>query len=208
LKPINGQDYLMLLTRDTRETKSKGFQLVHGVGGARLLPEEGRQAFVEAVTRMAAIQGLHDDTRVWQELRRMLEDTNPLLLETALTQYEKFRRAGPDELPMLQPLLDHPRAEVRAAAARVIGGVAGGGQPIPPELASELVGELTARARRDDVIAVRVAATSALAGFRSASVSELLHAIALDDPDQVVRLEAQKVLYERGAAEPPAPRPN
>lgn len=210
VKPVSGQSFLMLLAPPTLDSKKRKavHHLVHGVGGAREIPEEGRQVFVAALTRMAAVQALKSDTLAWQEFRRMLEDTNPLLVETALQMYEKFRRAGPQELPILRPLLDHPRPALRAAAARVIGIVAARPGTIPQEQSAQIVGELVARARRDDDILVRVAATGALAGFSSRTVDELLHTIAEDDPDQAVRLEAQKTLYERGTIDPPPARVN
>jgi len=63
---------------------------------------------------------------------------------------------------------------------------------------SVVIGELTSRARRDDDAHVRRTATAALAALPDNGISETLRAIAHDDPDQDVRFEAERAVYERG----------
>ena len=56
---------------------------------------------------------------------------------------------------------------------------------------------LIGSARRDESVAVRVAATEALGGFSGPAVRAILEEIAASDPDQAVRFAAEKLLYNR-----------
>ena len=62
---------------------------------------------------------------------------------------------------------------------------------------SEIVAELTGRARRDDDPAARREAVAALAPLPDAGIDETLGTIAQDDPDQNVRFEAAKSAFQR-----------
>jgi HEAT repeat protein len=64
----------------------------------------------------------------------------------------------------------------------------------------EVVAELTGRARRDDDVSVRRAATNALSALSDPGIGETLRAIAQDDPDQDVRFDAEKAIFERSQA--------
>lgn len=208
LAPRIGLRYLLLLEPvEARKKRATSLhRLVHGVAGAREIPAEGGQAFLDAVRRMVAVQEIKDDGRTWQALEGMLEDTNPLLVRTALDLYEKFRRATPVHLPLLRPLLDHPDPALRAGSMRLIAQVQSTRGPLPEEDRVILVGELASRARRDAVIEVRVAATAALAAFPGSHVEDLLREVAREDPEQAVRFEAQKSLFERNGGEASRPR--
>jgi hypothetical protein len=199
LKLDAGESFLFLLV--PREVKKAGapptFDLVRGVEGVRELPAEGREAVLGAVRRFVAIQDLDDDRLVWHELAGMLEETHPILVQTALDQFLKFRRGELEQVGSLLPLLDHPSHQLRERTARLIRQilVQHRGEEIPDR--QVLRNELVARARRDGNVGVRMAATEALDGFDDDVVIDILGEIAERDPDQNVRYTAEKIVYER-----------
>ncbi len=194
-----GESYVLLLvplaTRDPDGQST--FELIRGVRGAREVPPEGSGPFLDAIERFARLQDQRDDRVTWRHLAKMIEETNPILIQTALDQFLKFRRGEPRLLGSLRPLLDHPAPELRERTARLIGQVLmrNGETPIPD--VGMLQNELVARARRDDAIPVRVAAVQALDHLDSDTVQVILEEIARDDPDQTVRYAAEKLMYDR-----------
>jgi HEAT repeat protein len=134
----------------------------------------------------------------------MIEETNPLLVETSLALFVKFRRADSSLLPSLRPLLDHPRDDFRTQAIVVIGQILERRGGVEGDDNSGLLAEIVGRARRDASVPVRAAATRALGAIRGPSMDEVLQEIARDDPEQAVRYEAERLLYERGAKRPAA----
>lgn len=199
LRLEKGKAYLALLEpaaiRDRR--RASHYDVVRGVLGVREVPVEGAPAFLDAAERLAQVQGLKEDSQAWHAFGQMLEDTNALLVETALGMFLKFRRGAPSLLPALHPLLDHPRPDLRAAAAALIGQILERRSgPTRPEQA-DLVSDLIRRARRDPSIEVRVAATVSLGCVQDRAPLEVLHEIAREDPEQAVRYAAERVLYER-----------
>jgi HEAT repeats len=199
LKLEKGSGYLLLL-----EASSKGknepnpvFDLVRGVQGARPLPVEGRPALVDAATKLGSIQERKSDELLWESLPSFLEDDNPHLVNAALELYLKFRRESVDLVPRLEPLLESPRPTVREQSVELLGRLLARTSPAELPSRSVIVGELTGRARRDDVASVRAAAAAALAPLADPGIDETLRAIARDDADQFVRFAAEKSLYER-----------
>jgi hypothetical protein len=199
LKLTQEEAYLLLLS--PRAVKARDalptFDLARGIGGVRELPAEGREALLGAVRRFVEVQDLDDDRLVWRELAGMLEETHPILVQTALDQFLKFHRGELEHLASLRPLLDHPSHQLRERAARVIGQIVleRRGAEIPD--GRLLRNELVARARRDGQVSVRMAATEALGAFEGDAVVAILREIADDDPDQDVRYAAEKAVYDR-----------
>lgn len=199
---VKGRAYLLLLAPSRRAKKEPYpvFDLVRGVAGAKVLPPEGGAATIVAISRLAAVQERKDDAFLWASLPDFLEDENPVLVDAALDLYVKFRRETVALLPVVAPLLQNPRPDVRSRAALVLGRIllraGAAGLPERPEVIAELGG----RARRDDDVTVRREATVALAGLPDAGIDETLRAIAREDPDQVVRFEAEKSVFERSRA--------
>jgi hypothetical protein len=194
-----GRQYLLLLKPSSRSTKRPHplFDLVRGIGGARELPAEGSAAFVDAATRLAQIQERKSDELLWKSIPGFLEDPNPVLVDASLELVVKFRRESVAWLPILAPLLESPRPDVRRRATIVIGRILlrTGAEAVPER--GSLVGELIGRARRDDDPEVRRAATAALAALPDPGIDETLRTISQDDSDQDVRFEAEKALFER-----------
>ena len=196
-----GQSYVLLLVGDPDGRPT--FDLIRGVRGAREVPPEGAGPFLDAIERFARLQDQADHSATWRQLAAMVDETNPILVETALDQFLKFRRGEPHLLGSLRPLLDHPDPELRERTARLIGQVLmrHDRESIPD--VGTLQDELVARARRDDAIPVRVAAVQALDRLDSRTVQEILEQIARDDPDQTVRYAANMLLYDRRERQEP-----
>ena len=201
-----GRAYLLLLKPSKRGKNEPYpvFDLVRGVRGGRELPLEGSAATLTAVARLAEVQARNNDAFLWSTLPDFLQDENPVLVDAALDLYVKFRREAVTLVPIVQPLLEHPRPDFRRRAALVLGRILVRAAIADVPERPRVVAELTGRARRDDDVSVRREATAALAGLPDAGIAETLRAIARDDPDQGVRFEAEKSLFERSQA--PAPK--
>jgi len=194
--------YLLLLKAAPRtsDPSHPTFELVRGVQGARPLPAEGRPATLDAARKLAALQERNDDELLWSSLPAFLEDDNPVLVDATLDLFVKFRRGDATLVPVLEPLLDHPNPDVRDRSILLLGRILARLGPADLAERSVVVGEITSRARRDDDPRVRRTATAALAALPDAGIDEALRAIARDDPDQDVRFEAERAVYERGLA--------
>jgi len=199
VKLTRGESYLLLLEpREVKKVRAlPTYDLARGVEGVRELPAEGRTALLGAVERFVEVQDLDDDRVVWHRLGLMLEETHPILVQTALDQFLKFRRGELEHMESLRPLLDHPSHQLRERTARLIGQIVVREPDGEIPDARLLRNELVARARRDGNVSVRMAATEALGGFEDDSVLEILEEIAERDPDQNVRYAAEKIAYER-----------
>jgi hypothetical protein len=194
--------YVLLLTPSRRGKPDDlpAFDLVRGVRGVRELPAEGSDAILDALSEFIAIQDLNDFGSVWTRSRELLGSRNPIILETILEQYAKFRRGAPDLLPVIGPLLDHPRSSIRTKTAWLIGQILEElGSENDPE-AKPMLPPLIGMARRDPVVEVRVAATEALGMLQGPSTRTVLEEIAEDDPDQAVRYIAERILLDRRSA--------
>ena len=101
----------------------------------------------------------------------------------------------------LEPLLDHPRSTIRERAADVMGLVFNDLGSEQVEGVAEFQPALMALARRDPTVEVRIAATRALGAVRGTRTTAMLEEIAADDPEQVVRYHAQRLLLEHRLAE-------
>ena len=199
LRLEEGTRQLWLLRRE-EDRRSEGpplFEIVRGVEGTRDLPAEGEAPWIEAVERLVAVQALRDEFAAWKAFRGMLEETNPLLIETALDLFAKFRRSRPDLLPLLLPLFDHPRPALRERSARLLGQIAEDDRSGDALEASGALPVLYGAARRDPSAAVRAAATAAVGHVRARGSDEVLAEIAREDPEQAVRYEAERILFDR-----------
>jgi hypothetical protein len=207
LELAKGRIYLLLLT--PLASKQTGppprFSLVRGISGAREVPFEGSDLHLDALARFGAIQALREDERVWEGVRGLLDDENPLVVHTALDLLLKYRRGRADDSTRIRELLAHPRADIRELSARALGRLLASSRTTDAAERVALFGDLAARARRDESVPVRVAATESIAVTGAPGVEDLLREIAREDPDQAVRYVAQRALYERkidGAAPP------
>jgi len=198
LNLYEGGTYLLLLEPGPRTSKGDTtYVLARGIEGAREVPAEGAELLFDALRMFVETQDLKNDSRIWVGLEAMLEGTNPLVLEAALEQFQKFRRGDPELLLTLLPLLAHPEAQIREDTARLIGQIVQrhSGDEIPE--GAQLFGELVGSARRDPAANVRVWATWSLGRFPDPSSDVVLEEISESDPEQEVRYAAEKILAER-----------
>jgi hypothetical protein len=195
-------DFLLLLEEAYIREKDgkKIYTLVRGVHGVRSLPAESEEVWLRAVERFVEIHQMDSEAQAWRELTMMLEENDPLMLETALQEFTKFRRGDSELLLTVLPILDHPSPLLRQKSTVLIGQILERkrGEEIP-ELDAVRT-EVIARARRDEAVEVRVAATEVLAIFAGDEIDTVLEQISDDDPDQDVRYAAQMGLLERRQA--------
>lgn len=192
--------YMLLLKPAADPGAPMSYELVRGVNGARKVPEEGAPAVLAAVERFAEVQGVRDDAQQWHAFAMMLEETNPIVIQTALDQYLKFMRGTPELALRVRPLLRHPRPDVRASALELSGSLL---ERYPHDDFSDLQGlemEIIGLARRDPSAEVRVAGVMALKGLADARVDAIWEEISRDDPDQHVRYTAERLRYEHAQA--------
>jgi hypothetical protein len=203
LKLGANKKYMLLLRPDPPKDPDgeMSYELIRGVYGAREVPREGASAFLDAAERFARVQAVNDDSQQWHSFDVMLEELNPILIQTALEQYLKFRRGAPDVVPRVRPLLHHPRPDVRQAALALSGFLL---ERFPPSEFPDVKGlemDIIALARRDPAAEVRLEATLALRGLADDSVNQIWEEISNDDPDQHVRYTAERLLYEHEQAQ-------
>jgi HEAT repeat protein len=127
----------------------------------------------------------------------MLEETNPVLLRTALDEYLRFRRGDPELTLSLRPILFHPDPGFRRDAVRIIEQIVERHPRADFPEVTALRGELVSRATRDSDEEVRIAAIQTLGAFDHDEVDEVLAEIAREDPEQTVRFTAERILLER-----------
>lgn len=193
-----GERWVLLLApgQPSGEGEPPMFELVRGVDGARPLPAEGSAALLRALRSFDELRSM-GEVEGWLRLRDMLTDTDPMLIDTALQMHLKFRRGDAELFSDLRPLLDHPEPQIRERALALIEQLLSRlGEPQPAER-ERLQSELVARARRDPLAEVRIAATAALDRLPGDSVLAVLDEIAEADPDQLVRYAAAARAYER-----------
>lgn len=194
-----GADYLLLLRPQRARRGQTIYELARGVEGARPLPPEGAEVWVEAARQLAEVQDRNDEEATWAAFEQMLASDNPILLDTVLELFAKFRRAEPRLLPRLRKLFAHPRPDLRRRALLVAGdAIRGRPEEALPD-PEPLLGDIAGRARGDDRSDVRAAAVEALADFPGTRAEALLRQIAREDPEQEVRYRAERALYERAA---------
>ncbi len=189
--------YILLLQEvAAKADQPRTFELVRGVHGAREVPSEARKPFFEAAKLFTQIQDADDHDLAWHRLEMMLEEVNPLLIETALQQYHRYRRGKPELLPTIRPLLEHPRPGIRTAAFDLIGFILERYPRDAIDDRDEIEAEIIGHARDDPSVAVRIAATGALGPLRAPGIESVVEEISLEDPDQEVRYAAEVLLYQ------------
>jgi len=203
LRLLHGERYLLLLDQDpTGRKRWPLYRLVRGVDGAKELPPEGEEALLDALRTFLELHEIEDHDRLWERHSDLLESVNPIVLRTVLEQYVKFRRGLPELVPSILPLAAHPAPDVRAGAVTLIGQIYQDEATGQEQEETAIEGELIALARRDPVVDVRIAATIAVARLPGEGALRVLQQISLEDPDQLVRYTAQKLLLEATGNEP------
>ena len=179
------------------------FRLVGGATGKIDLPKEGAPATLDAVRRLAAIQGLADIHQIWAAQRQLIHENNPYLIEAGFAQILKFRLGNPEMVPTLLEYLDSRDDAFRRAALQVQAQIFRKSQRRGEPLGNEdhVVARLLTVTSEDPTPGVRVAAVQALHAYGRPDVVAALEQVAREDPSQDVRYEATVSAYRlsRGA---------
>jgi hypothetical protein len=173
-----------------------------GGSDARIpLPAEGAEALVEAARQIVALQDADNPSTTTAELARWLAGANPWLIDIALDQVARLGLADRDVAPALLLRSRDASPMRRTKAVQAIGVALARGRLVSRGAARDpLAGEddviqaawetVVRLARTDPEVEVRQAAIRELARRPTAKTTEILSAIARDDPDQTVRYEA------------------
>ena len=189
--------YILLLEEvPAKADQPRTFELIRGVHGAREFPAEGSAPVLDAARLFTQIQDADDHDLAWHRFEMMLEEVNPLLIETARQQYRRYLRGDPDLLPTVRPLLEHPRPAIRTAALELLEWILRRHPGDAIDDRDEIEAEIIGHARGDPAVAVRIAATEALGPLRRPGIESVVEGISLEDPDQDVRYAAEVLLYE------------
>jgi hypothetical protein len=205
------EDILFLHRPDWKKPSAKNadvFELLHGRRGRLLLPPEGSGIYLEAVRRLGAIVRQDPSDQV-ESLRRFLGSENPFLREAALAEVGRLGALTVVDLPALIHLIADPSAGLREKSLdqiRVVLHAANGDEGDGGEDPRRALEAARERARNDPDEKVRAAAVRTMSAWKHhEDVVPDLKAIAGIDPSQLVRYEAQRVLFLWGGIQAPAP---
>lgn len=173
------------------------FVLVKGIQGKESVPPEGQAAFLEAIRRFAAIQQLGSQLAIWDAARGLLEEDNPFLVEAGFEQVLKFRLADERMVPVVLRHLEGPSVPFREQAARTLGQVLEESRRTDSILETEdhVRDLLLHKAMNDDSETVRVESIKALEASWDDALVPSFEQIALEDPSQAVRYQAERAIY-------------
>ena len=180
------------------------FILFKGPDGKMSLPREGRQVWIDATRRLAEVAAIKDSQPLFDALRALVAEENPLLVEIGLRQVHKHRLADESLVPRVLEMVRRPDGRFRAEAL---------------DLASDLLRNPPREARplseRDHLlslasaildeapeVATRRAAVRLLASDGTPAARAKLEAISAADPSQDVRYEAALAVYRLMQAQP------
>lgn len=205
------EDILFLHRPDWKKPSAKNadlFELLHGRRGRLRLPAEGSGVYLEAVRRLGAIARQDPSDQV-ENLRRLLGSENPLLRQSALAEVGRLRALSVADLPALIHLAADPSAELREKSleqVRIVLRGADGEEGEGGEDRRRALETARERARNDPDEKVRAAAVRTMSAWNHhEDVVPDLKAIATIDPSQLVRYEAQRVLFLWSGSQAPAP---
>jgi hypothetical protein len=204
--PDGDESILLLMPSVNAEGQPHGFdrfRLVGGIAGKIDLPKEGAPATINAVRRLASIQGLADIHQIWAAQRQLIHENNPYLIEAGFAQILKFRLGNPEMVPTLLEYLDSRDDGFRQAALQVQAQIFRKSQSRGEPLGNEdhVVARLLTVTSEDPTPGVRVAAVQALHAYGRPDIVAALEQVAREDPSQDVRYAATVSAYRlsRGA---------
>jgi hypothetical protein len=209
---FDGQEEILFLVRNPRQKKKEKyrdlFDLYRGARGRITPPAEGSGIVIEALDKLVSLTRADPLTQI-DGLLDLLRTRNLFLLEAALDEIIRLRAATPAAYSDLVALLGQPSPRIRARALRSIEQIFASGQieevalGIGPELARSTLGAVIERARNDEEPEIRVRAVAAMAAWpHKSEIESGLAAIAVNDPSQMVRYEAERSLYYLGSSPP------
>jgi hypothetical protein len=205
------EDILFLHRPDWRKPSAKNadvYELMHGRRGRLPLPAEGSGIYIDAVRRLGPITK-QDPVAQVESLRSLLVSENPFLREAGLAEVGRLAALTTTDLPVLLRLASDRSAGMREKSLDqiriVMKAAAGQGDGGEEELRRALEAARE-KARNDPDEHVRAAAVRTMSAWsHHEDVIPDLKAIAGIDSSQLVRYEAQRVLFIWGGSSGPAP---
>jgi hypothetical protein len=205
------EDVLFLHRPEWKKPSAKNadvFELLHGRRGRLLLPAEGSGIYLETVRRLGSIVKQDPSDQV-ESLRRLLGSENPFLREAALAEISRLRALTVADLPALIHLIGDASAGLREKSLeqiRIVLHAAEGEEADGGEERRRALEAARERARNDPDEKVRAAAVRTMSAWNHhEDVVPDLKAIAAIDTSQLVRYEAQRVLFIWNGIQAPAP---
>jgi len=195
-----GEQALLFLRKFTKEDgetpEGDLYTLMWGAQGKETLPEEGRQAMVEAATELAAVLALTDLDEQGRRLKEAVTHPNPIVSDAALTEVLKQGLADQTMIGVLTRLFDTARENTRILSMRALTQVIADERVAGRELpdTADLADRIRGRAATDESPGMRVESVRALAALGGEDVRQFLVRLAREDPSQLVRYEATKAV--------------
>ncbi len=174
------------------------FKLIGGTEGKIEVSPESGQSLVIAIKRLIEIQSIKSMKKIWKEHKNLLQEKNRFLIQAGFQEIIKFRIADWILIPTLLQFLSGKDVEFRICSVKVMAQILEdeGEKTKEREEKEEVIRSLINRARGDDEPMVRVEAIRALNAAGAEDYLDILETISENDESQVVRYEAQKVIYE------------
>ena len=209
----DGESIILFLKPEVNlEGERKGpdrFTLYRGRFGKYNLPREGADIYLEAVREFARLAAEKDHRKLYELLRGLLGDPNPILAQAGMREILRLDLMEVSLLPRVMPYLRDPSPVRRIAALRLIGSLF---VDLKPEnrgadLKDDTLGPVQDLARNDPDESVRVAAVETLGKWGGLDVRPTLDAIAELDASQSVRYKAKVIILKEGKLVQPQPQP-
>jgi hypothetical protein len=198
----NGEEIILLLEplrdRSGRIKDPSLFRLMNRAEGKIDISPESGHLLIDAVKRFVHIQSLESQYEIWQEQKKLLQEKNRFLVQAGFQEILKFRIGDWSQIPTLLQYLTSPDVEFQRDSAKVISQLFQdkGNSVKKLEGWEEVIRTLIRIARGDKEARIRVEAIRTLSAADAENYQDVLEAISEDDESQLVRYEAQKVLYE------------
>ena len=174
------------------------FELVGGYHGIEDVPPEGNEAYLQAIRRFVTIQSQPSQLAIWKQARSLLEEDNPYLVQAGFEQVLRFRLADEALVPVLLERMEDETVAFRTQSAQCLGDVLEDARRDDKTLLGEdhMRDLLLFTATNDADVHVRVEAIRALEAGRDINLVPTFRRIALEDPSQAVRYQAERAIHE------------
>src|SRR5262249_29195976 len=190
------------------------FKLYRGKFGKFTLPKEGPDLYYEAVRVLSSLAAETDHRRLYERIRLLLRNTNPLLVDLGLREVGRLDLMEVGQVPVVLSFLQDVSPTRRTRALNLLEeyfrGLSSEGKT--PDLRDDTLPPIETVARNDPEVDVRVAAVEALGAWGGSETVTTLGEIADLDPSQSVRYRAKLILLRQrdhpsGGREAPPPHP-
>jgi hypothetical protein len=209
---VDGESEILFLVPELDlEERPRGgdrYTLTRGRFGRFTIPREGGDIYREAVREFAGLVAMKNHRELFDRLRSLLRSANPILVDAALSEVLKLDLMNRDLAPSVMAFYTDPSPKRRLAALKLMGRFFATlrDRDKHPEFQESALPPVAVLARNDPEEGVRVAAVDALGEWGGGAVTETLKEIASQDKAQLVRYEAQLILFRESQTgkSPPA----